>query len=147
VGNERDFFEERERPPVPEIKKVRRSVYVSAPCTIIEMAHLVAKTLHEAGFDVTSTWHDVLSGYDKDKSDQELADCAARDIREMSEADIFLQLTEEPSITGGSNVELGLAMATDMDIYVIGPKRNVFHYTDRIVFVGDLNEFLSVSRM
>jgi hypothetical protein len=126
---------------------LKQTVYVSAPCTIQETAKHAAKWLRKEGYDVTSTWHDVMSGYDKDKSDQELADCAARDIREMSEADIFLQLTEEPSITGGSNVELGLAMATDMDIYVIGPKRNVFHYTDRVIFVGGIDEFLSVSRM
>ena len=84
------------------------------------------------GFEVTSTW--MLDDPEPSANFDSLGDnleesqsMATRDINQVGNCDIFIICTEDPSDTGGREVELGMAIVTNKTIFRIGPIRNVFH--------------------
>ena len=56
---------------------------------------------------------------------------AEDDLYDVFEADMLIAFSEEPrtggASRGGRHVELGLALAWDKEIIVVGPRENVFH--------------------
>src|SRR5712692_1754274 len=79
--------------------------------------------LEELGITVTSRW---LTG-----SHNGLAEnlAAQEDLEDIDKAKIFILFTEYPYrgyLTGGRMVELGYAIAQKKEIFVYGPRENVF---------------------
>lgn len=54
---------------------------------------------------------------------------AIKDLAEIRSADIFVLFTEDVSERGGKEVEFGFALGRFQGclLYIVGPKRNVFH--------------------
>ena len=78
------------------------------------------------GHTVISEWVDqkVLRGDDPNDGD--------RDIRSVLDADILIQETEP--ITGGKNVELGIAIICGKMIWIVGPINNPFQCKASVFF-------------
>ncbi len=55
------------------------------------------------------------------------AEYAYRDLGEILTADILTIDTVEASVSGGREVEYGVAIATGKETWLIGPERNLFH--------------------
>jgi len=81
----------------------------------------VADRLSARGVEIISTW---LTRADVDDEQQE----AETDLAEVRKARLFLLDTEDESITGGREVELGYALACGARTVRIGPQRNIFHH-------------------
>ena len=67
-----------------------------------------------------------------------LAHFAHEDVEDVRAAEIFVAFTEVPrsnTSRGGRHVEMGLAIALDKEIVVVGPRENAFY------FLGHVNQF------
>lgn len=53
---------------------------------------------------------------------------AIRDLDEIWDSDFLILDTIDDSNTGGREVEWGYALARDLRVVLVGPRRNVFHY-------------------
>lgn len=74
------------------------------------------------------------------------AELALDDLREISKADTMIAFTELPGVhpnRGGRHVELGIALARDMRVIVVGPRENVFHCLPDIAVYATWAEFLA----
>lgn len=101
-------------------------IYVAAPVCEQMRARWVADLLKDEGAEITSSWlYAPEIGYGKD-SEERLKIMAERDLVEISNSDIFLQLSL-PGSPGGMHVELGYAMAFRKRIFVVGFRQHVFH--------------------
>lgn len=54
--------------------------------------------------------------------------CAVRDLTEVEGCRLLIVDTNEVNERGGREVEFGYAIKSEKWIWVVGPKRNVFHY-------------------
>lgn len=57
-------------------------------------------------------------------------ECASQDLADIAAADVLIAFTEPPTSAysrGGRHVELGVALATNKTVIVVGPRENVFH--------------------
>jgi phosphoribosylformylglycinamidine (FGAM) synthase PurS component len=77
-----------------------------------------------------------------DVDDQGLIEEAWKDITDVKAAKLFILDTEDESVTGGRDVEYGIALANpNVHTIVIGPERNIFHkladmhFTDWLEYV------------
>ena len=81
------------------------------------------------GHVVVSTWLDEAPvpepEYDKWLS------YAVRDYDEIASCDLLICDTFDVTERGGREVELGYALGRMKSVWVVGPKRNVFHYSVR----------------
>jgi nucleoside 2-deoxyribosyltransferase len=50
-----------------------------------------------------------------------------RDLREIRQATMVIVDTQDESVTGGREVEIGYALALGREVWRVGPQRNVFH--------------------
>lgn len=53
---------------------------------------------------------------------------AFRDLGEVRYADLLILDTIDVNPRGGREVEYGLALSTGLSVWVVGPRRNVFHH-------------------
>lgn len=83
----------------------------------------------EIGHVVVSSWLDETAAqspeYDK------WTGYALRDYAEIGMCDLLICDTFDVAERGGREVELGYALGRQKQAWVVGPKRNVFHYTVR----------------
>jgi len=108
-----------------------KKIYLSAPVSEVLSVRSMAKFLKEVGdAEIVSTWHNEGVNLGYSQTDIELGVASSRDWRELKHADTLITMTHGISPTGGMHVEFGLALAENLDIIIIGPKRNVFHYYD-----------------
>lgn len=88
--------------------------------------------LNEMGHKVVSTWLDeadeILANDPQTYADTPY-DIAQRDYRQIRECDAIVLDTLNVTPRGGREVELGYAVGIGKLAYLVGPKRNVFHYT------------------
>jgi nucleoside 2-deoxyribosyltransferase len=112
--------------------------------------------LESIGFVVTSRWLNGAHQIDHDgkpigdhgeklfeegtceSADAMRARFVTEDVTDVKRADIVIAFTEEPRSghsRGGRHVELGLAIAWNKDIYVVGPCENLFCYLPQISVV------------
>ena len=97
------------------------------------------RELQAIGFEVLSTWmepeEDTL-GADFDSLAANLDEskrCAVRDLKEISQCDIFIIDTTYPANAGGRTCEVGAVLYrqlyedNEVIIYRVGPITNVFH--------------------
>ena len=105
------------------------------------------------GHGVTSRWHQghntPLSGGEEMRS---LANWYAEgDVADIEAANLYIAFTttpmpsEEPGATlaiaaykaGGTHVEFGIALALAKELWVVGPRENIFHFMDGVVVFDD----------
>lgn len=106
-----------------------------------------AARLAELGVKVTSRW---LAGHecaDADCSPEELRRFAAEDLVDIYRADLFVAFTEDPATagyhSGGRHVELGYAIAWGLDVAVVGPRENVFHWLEIVEQFDTFDDFVA----
>jgi hypothetical protein len=86
--------------------------------------------LEKFGHTVTARW---LSG-DRDTCDDSTPNSelwqkwAREDIEDIRTCDTFIVFTGAGSRLGGAHVETGIALALGKDVFIIGPRVNVFHH-------------------
>lgn len=91
-----------------------------------------AQQLHAAGYTVTSRWINGSHETDDVATDEDRRRLATEDMCDLWDADIVLNFTEPVrkmnNSRGGRHVEMGLALAWNKAIILVGPRENVFHY-------------------
>jgi hypothetical protein len=107
----------------------------------------VRSILESKGFKVTSRWingeHEVLEGQDHNLNER----FAREDWEDLNNANLMIYFVpngNENRGRGGRHVEFGLALAWNIQIFVIGKKENVFHWMSQVRHFDDLNQILEV---
>jgi nucleoside 2-deoxyribosyltransferase len=89
-----------------------------------------AERLRAMGHEVSSRWllgeHEAK---DVNPTKDEAAQWAREDLEDIDRSDMLIAFTEEPgsSYRGGRHVEMGYAIARRLNLFVIGPRENVFY--------------------
>ena len=74
--------------------------------------------------------HTVLSSWLDDPTTEYIVGSpldALKDFDEIRQCDLLICDTAESSNTGGREVEFGFAWGRNIDVWLIGPRRNIFH--------------------
>jgi len=81
------------------------------------------------GHRMLSTWMNETATREEGLEIPDYALLAAkRDVEEVTDADLFIVDTFDVSTTGGRHVEMGLALASGVPVWVVGPLGgNIFH--------------------
>jgi hypothetical protein len=107
-----------------------RAIYLSSRTARRDELLAAAADCEASGLLVTSTW---LHAQPVDLEDPSAAAAAAeRDLRDLQAAEIFIGFTEPVTSAsrgrGGRHLELGVALALDKRILLVGPEReHIFH--------------------
>lgn len=111
-------------------------IYLAAPFTAQDRMKGVRDVLTAIGHEVTSTWIDLAEiGEATDFDPVRCAPHAASDMADLLRADAVAVFTEYGlSTTGGQHVETGMALAAGKRVFVIGPRRNIFHTLPQVEF-------------
>lgn len=113
---------------------MREQVYIAGKFEARARLRGIREALLRLGYEVTSSW--LREGDHLEENAAFLADpvrcleVAHRDVDEVMRSDLFLLDTYDENNRGGREVEFGAAYNSpeSMDIWVIGPIRNVFHH-------------------
>ena len=107
-------------------------VYIGARFSMALACRELEHELKEKGHQVVSAWHMA----DNESSDDPTlnAQRAMRDYVDLMSADAFVQLLGDPRAPtrGGQHVELGLAIAWNKVVVVVGQPGHVFHHLETI---------------
>ena len=81
------------------------------------------------GHEVVSTWLDEVKHPETMDTETFYKKLALRDLAEIRSADLIIIDTIDETPRGGREVELGFALGRfqGIEIWVVGPMRNVFH--------------------
>lgn len=117
--------------------KAKRLVYVASRFYDKERARALAKILEDEGFAVTSRWFDYESalGTMTDEHRRHVAQLDAYDVRQ-SQALVFWNPSDRVQSGGGCHVEVGMALALGIPVFVLGERENVFHWAPGVTFVS-----------
>lgn len=100
--------------------------YIAGKYTAKERLRLERDRLERGAHCCTSRWldHNLT---EEDTSDEIKRKEAIKDEQDVFVSDCLIMDTFDESMTGGREVEFGMARATGITIALIGPVRNVFH--------------------
>lgn len=122
-------------------------VYLAARYKRYKEMQIVRDHLEHYGFKVVSRWingdHDLPNGVSAQAEEKERIRFATEDTDDLIQAPVVVCFTEIPRkfrSRGGRHVELGMALALDKKIFVVGHRENVFCCLPRIVFCKDTDE-------
>jgi hypothetical protein len=124
-------------------------IYIASRYGRKEEMKVVAAKLNAAGHKVASFWIYEIHPTDvtmDQVNDAELRETAMADYIELGAADAMLFFAEDPLVVpprGGRHVEFGIAIGMGKDIYVIGPKENIFHHFRNVKHFKNLEEFIN----
>lgn len=108
-------------------------VYLAAPYSWKEQMQAYRTELNDMNVEVTSRWLDEPHKPTTQIGDLEPPDFqkyAIQDVNDVRYADVLIFFTDPTKtiVRGGRHVEFGIALERGMDIYVLGPHENIFHY-------------------
>lgn len=107
-------------------------VYIAGPACEKDYVCHVKLLLQQSGFTVVSTWADQRDvGYEDPGVTERLAGAAVQDFKEVASCDLLLILSMTGS-RGGMHSELGIALALDKELILIGQRTQVFHYHHKV---------------
>lgn len=113
------------------------NIYIAGWFGAKERLRAVRDRIHDAGVGtVVSTWLDEEMAAPETPGEtlvvgatpEQCHEYAIRDLGEVRYADLFILDTQDVNPRGGREVEYGAALAEGLAVWVVGPKRNVFHY-------------------
>lgn len=110
-------------------------IYVASFFNTRERLREPVKRIEKSGHIIYSKWlAEFRSAPDAttttaDYTDDELLGFALRDIAEIRLSDLLICDTADVTPRGGREVEVGLAIGFGVPVWVVGPLRNVFHWT------------------
>ena len=114
-------------------------VYLAARYSRLAELQGYADELRDIGYVVDARWllgdHQTHEGADEVESALsmpiEARTFAEYDFEDVYDSDMLIAFSEEPrtggASRGGRHVELGLALALNIEVVVVGPRENVFH--------------------
>ena len=111
-------------------------VYVAGSFSGAPRIRIEASRLAKLNYKILSRWFNpddfIEKAWDKDFDGKIAESMATGDVYSILEADVFIIDTINKSSTGGSETELGIALARRLDghnlrIIRIGPSTSVFH--------------------
>jgi hypothetical protein len=106
-------------------------IYLAAPFTAQDTMRGVRDVLTSIGHEVTSQWLDFVGdgipvSEINDHPEQSMGH-AITDVGDIARSDMFVEFTQYgSSTTGGHHVELGIALAMQKRVIVVGPRENIF---------------------
>jgi hypothetical protein len=118
---------------VPELLRI----YIAGWFGAKDRLRLVRDRIHALGVgEVVSTWLDeetaapeaVGINYVVGATPEQCREYAIRDMGEVRYSDLLILDTSDVNPRGGREVEYGLALANGLAVWIVGPRRNVFHY-------------------
>lgn len=124
-------------------------VYLASRYSRFKEMQGYATELKKMGYEVTSRWiqgnHKMSKGSSTQAEKKERIRFANEDKKDLNKSDIVICFTEEPRTTntrGGRHVELGMAIAWEKEVYIIGYKENVFCCLPDVTFFKQPEEIL-----
>jgi len=118
-------------------KKLR--VYIAASYPRYNEAHELGIKLEEMGFEVISYWHQGEEKIANYKSAQR----AMGDLFAIQQCDLFIELIGDEESKGGRHCELGMALAWNMKIILIGDEDYcIFTHLPWLPRMKNVKEFL-----
>lgn len=120
-------------------------IYIAAPYAVRDELRGYASELREMGHTITSSWldatHEIRPGTLEtapDLSDDYAFQHSVKDIGEVLSSDLVILVTWPTALaisgradlggnSGGRHVEVGVALAQDIDVVVWGEAENIFH--------------------
>lgn len=109
-------------------------IYVAAPFEQSHHARQAATRLRNAGFTITSHWHEAQTEGLCPRSPREEA---VTDLHDVGCAQVLLLLNLASS--EGKCVEMGYALHAGLDILLVGERSNIFHFHPRVRVVPSLD--------
>jgi nucleoside 2-deoxyribosyltransferase len=95
----------------------------------LEMVEHAAE-LTALGHTVVSTWvnghHETRPNIDAEATDAERRQWAEEDLRDIDLCDLMIVSTDSGHQRGGKWVEMGYALALRKQVWIVGPRENVF---------------------
>ncbi len=98
-------------------------IYIAGKFEARARLRTYAETILGYGHRVVSSWLFAPLVQGQDSAVRE----AYRDLEEVVLSDLLILDTYDESTTGGRDVEFGVAYANGIEIWVVGPERNIFH--------------------
>lgn len=102
--------------------------------------------LKQMDHQITSRWLDEEEEIDPPTGDPRAAKYAYYDMEDIFSSDAIICFTEEANSKysrGGRHVEFGLAIASNKELFVIGPRENIFYHIRSVHHYTDWNDFKS----
>jgi hypothetical protein len=124
-------------------------IYLASRYSRFQEMQRVRADLEQRGHQVTSRWinggHQIDdNGLSLQAKEKERIRFALEDLEDLYEADTLIAFTEPPRSTnsrGGRHVEYGIAIGLNYNIIVVGPRENVFHCLQSIMWFPDYGSF------
>ena len=112
---------------------MKPKVYLAGSFPLRQHLRRIRTELEAMGYTVTSRWLDVderpVMGNTKTWTEY-AHKWGVRDYEDVLTADIVVIDLTIPSTSGGTHVELGLALGRGKKVLFIGERKTVFHYLD-----------------
>lgn len=104
-----------------------------------ELGNEYKSKLEKLGYEINSSWLNEEFKKSTEMSDEESRLIAVRDVNEVGEANILFLIAGEEKYSGGKFVELGVAIALEKIIFLIGRRENCLAYHNRVIQItGDI---------
>ena len=108
-------------------------LYISGSFSDRDRLTEFANNLSYLGEEITSSWlTEPIIKVEGEHDAWEKRARANEDLLDVERSDALLLVTYVESSTGGYNTELGIALANRKPIYLVGPKRSVFMYSNYV---------------
>ena len=97
-------------------------IYLAGSFKAQERLRDIRRRIEIIGHECASCWLD-------ESKTAEIVQCAKRDISDISKSNLLILDMFDKHTSGGCEVEFGIGLALNyrMKLYVVGPKRNIFH--------------------
>jgi nucleoside 2-deoxyribosyltransferase len=111
---------------------MRKRLYFAASFADTENRRALAKLVEGMSggyYEVTSSWlNEPPIKAESEHADWEKRARANEDQLDIDRSDAVVVFTATDSTSGGLHWETGYAVGRGIPVYLVGPKRNVFHY-------------------
>lgn len=116
-------------------------IYIAGPAPHRAYIDGIRAHLERHGHQVVSTWHSERdTSYAPATLESRMPGCATKDYNEVMSCDALMCMSLEGT-RGGMHTELGLALAWDKIIFLIGDRTQVFHWHHRVNVYKDLTSW------
>lgn len=102
----------------------------------VEVAFLLTNNRNNT---IVSDWITMKEGYDS--SDIEIIRYALRDFKQVKSCDVFVCLIGDDQSRGGSHTELGISLALEKRVILIGEFNQIFHWYPKCEQYKTINYF------
>lgn len=98
-------------------------IYISSHCPF--SARHVAAVLAQSAITVVSTWHSSPPGYSSTLTDQEKQEKCLDNSVKIKDCDVLFCIADTDKVPGGKFVEVGMALAWNKKVIIIGRRENL----------------------